>query len=101
MKVGCFEKNLPVKLECISKEQGIYNLYIPGSLNVRAIKYILTNPPENANYYTIYDAKGEDRWKGMIEHIGKELGIRWYRFDRDGFVHYIVDLKDQMPEEYR
>lgn len=101
MKVGCFTKGLPIKLECIDKEQGIYNLYIPGSLNVTAVKYILQNPPEGVKYYTIYDVQGKDRWKNMIEHIGKELNIKWYRFEQDDFVHYIVDLKDEMPEEYR
>lgn len=38
----------------------------------------------------------------MIEKMGKELDIKWYRFEeKDGFVHYIIDLFDEMPEEYR
>jgi hypothetical protein len=105
MKVGVFEKDLPIKLQCVCKEAGVYNLYVPGSLNVSAVKYLLQNPPENVKYLTIYDIEGKDRWKNMIEHIGKELNIKWYRFEKDengeDFVHYIVDLFDQMPEEFR
>ena len=102
MKVGVFEKNLPIRLECICKEKGVYNLYIPGSLNTKLIKYILKNPPKNAKYYTVFDSEGKDRWHYMIEKMGKELDIKWYRFEeKDGFVHYIIDLFDEMPEEYR
>ena len=102
MKVGCYSKNLPIRLECICKEKGVYNLYIPGSLNIKLIKYILKNPPTNARYYTVFDSVGKDRWHSMIEKMGKELDIKWYRFEeKDGFVHYIIDLFDEMPEEYR
>lgn len=106
MKVGVFEKDLPIKLQCVCKEAGVYNLYVPGSLNLAMVKYILQNPPENVKYITIYDIEGKDRWKNMIEHVGKELSdIKWYRFEKDedgkDFVHYVVDLQDQMPEEYR
>ena len=102
MKVGVFEKNLPIRLECICKEKGVYNIYIPGSLNIKLIKYILKNPPENAKFYTVFDSEGQDRWRSMIEKIGKELDIKWYRFEeKDGFVHYIIDLFDGMPKECR
>lgn len=101
MKVGCLEKALPIELQPIDKDKGVYNLYVPGSLNIKEIKDMLLNPPEYVQYIAIYDCKGEDRWRHMIEKIGEELNIKWYRFDRDNFVHYIVDLKDQMPEEYR
>lgn len=102
MKVGVLEKNLPIRLECICKEKGVYNLYIPGSLNINLIKYVLKNPPKNAKFYTVFDSEGKDRWHSMIEKIGKELDIKWYRFEeKDGFVHYIIDLFDEMPEEYR
>jgi hypothetical protein len=102
MKVGVFEKSLPIRLECICKEKGVYNIYIPGSLNIKLLKYVLTNPPKNARFYTVYDSEGKDRWHSMIEKMGKELGIKWYRFEeKDGFVHYIIDLFDEMPEEYR
>ena len=102
MKVGCYSKNLPIRLECICKEKGVYNLYIPGSLNIKLIKYILKTPPKNAKFYTIFDSEGKDRWHSMIEKMGKELDIKWYRFEeKDGFVHYIIDLFDEMPEEYR
>lgn len=102
MKVGVLEKNLPIRLECICKEKGVYNLYIPGSLNIELIKYVLKNPPKNAKFYTVFDSEGKDRWHSMIEKIGKELDIKWYRFEeKDGFVHYIIDLFDEMPEEYR
>lgn len=102
MKVGVFEKNLPIRLECICKEKGVYNLYIPGSLNIELIKYVLKNPPKNAKFYTVFDSEGKDRWHSMIEKIGKELDIKWYRFEeKDGFIHYIIDLFDEMPEEYR
>ena len=102
MKVGVFEKNLPIRLECICKEKGVYNIYIPGSLNIKLIKYILKNPPENAKFYTVFDSEGKDRWHNMIERICKELDIKWYRFEeKDGFVHYIIDLFDEMPEECR
>ena len=102
MKVGCYSKSLPIRLECVCKEKGVYNIYIPGSLNIKLIKYILTNPPKNARFYTVYDSEGKDRWRSMIEKVGKELDIKWYRFEEeDGFVHYIIDLFDEMPEEYR
>ena len=102
MKVGVLEKNLPIRLECICKEKGVYNLYIPGSLNINLIKYVLKNPPKNAKFYTVFDSEGKDRWHSMIEKIGKELDIKWYRFEeKDGFVHYIIDLFDEMPGEYR
>lgn len=102
MKVGVFSKSLPIRLECVCKEKGVYNIYIPGSLNIKLIKYILTNPPKNVKYYTVYDSEGKDRWHSMIEKMGKELDIKWYRFEEeDGFVHYIIDLFDEMPEEYR
>ena len=99
MKVGVLTKSLPMQLECIDKEQGVFNLYVPGSLNINAIKAIMKNPPEDCNYITIYDAEGKDRWKHMIERMGKELDIKWYRFEKkDGFVHYVVDLKNQLKE---
>ena len=102
MKVGVFEKNLPIRLQCLCKENGVYNIYVPGNLNIKLIKYILKNPPKNARFYTVFDSEGKDRWRFMIEKIGKELDIKWYRFvEKDGFVHYIIDLYDEMPEEYR
>ena len=102
MKVGCFCKNLPVRLQCVSKEDGVYNIYIPGSLNIKLIKYILKNPPKNVRYYTVFDSEGKDRWHNMIERMCRELDIKWYRFEeKDGFVHYLIDLFDGMPEEYR
>lgn len=103
MKVGVLEKNLPIRLQCLCKENGVYNIYVPGSLNIKLIKYILKNPPKNARFYTIFDSEGKDRWRFMIEKIGKEfVDIKWYRFvEKDGFVHYIIDLYDEMPEEYR
>lgn len=103
MKVGVLEKNLPIRLQCICKENGVYNIYVPGNLNIKLIKYILKNPPKNARFYTIFDSEGKDRWRFMIEKIGKEfVDIKWYRFvEKDGFVHYIIDLYDEMPEEYR
>lgn len=103
MKVGVLEKNLPIRLQCLCKENGVYNIYVPGSLNIKLIKYILKNPPKNARFYTVFDSEGKDRWRFMIEKIGKEFdNIKWYRFvEEDGFVHYIIDLYDEMPEEYR
>ena len=102
MKVGVLEKNLPIRLQCLCKENGVYNIYVPGNLNIKLIKYILTNPPKNARFYTVFDSEGKDRWRFMIEKICKELDIKWYRFvEEDGFVHYIIDLFDGMPEEYR
>ena len=102
MKVGVLEKNLPIRLQCLCKENGVYNIYVPGNLNIKLIKYILKNPPKNARFYTVFDNEGKDRWRFMIEKIGKELDIKWYRFEeKDGFVHYIIDLFDEMPEEYR
>lgn len=102
MKVGVFEKNLPIRLQCLCKENGVYNIYVPGNLNIKLIKYILKNPPKNARFYTVFDSEGKDRWRFMIEKICKELDIKWYRFvEEDGFVHYIIDLFDGMPEEYR
>ena len=102
MKVGVLEKNLPIRLQCICKENGVYNIYVPGNLNIKLIKYILKNPPKNARFYTVFDSEGKDRWRFMIEKICKELDIKWYRFvEEDGFVHYIIDLFDGMPEEYR
>ena len=102
MKVGVLEKNLPIRLQCLCKENGVYNIYVPGNLNIKLIKYILKNPPKNAKFYTVFDSEGKDRWRFMIEKICKELDIKWYRFvEEDGFVHYIIDLFDGMPEEYR
>ena len=103
MKVGVLEKNLPIRLQCLCKENGVYNIYVPGNLNIKLIKYILKNPPKNARFYTVFDSEGKDRWRFMIEKIGKEfVDIKWYRFvEKDGFVHYIIDLYDEMPEEYR
>lgn len=100
MKVGCLEKNLDFQLEPVAK--GIYNLYVPGSLDLKAIKDMLRNPPEDCNYLIIYDAKNQDRYKNIIERVSKEFPeLHYYRFDNDGNVHYIVDFKDTMPEEYR
>lgn len=101
MKVGVLEKNLPVQIQCVSKKDGVYNIYVPGSLNIKLIKYILKNPPKNVRYYTVFDSEGKDRWHNMIERMCRELDIKWYRFEKDGFVHYIIDLFDGMPEEYR
>ena len=102
MKVGVLEKNLPIRLQCLCKENGVYNIYVPGNLNKKLIKYILKNPPKNARFYTVFDSEGKDRWRFMIEKLCKELDIKWYRFvEEDGFVHYIIDLFDGMPEEYR
>lgn len=101
MKVGCFSKNLPLRLQCVSKEDGVYNIYVPGSLNIKLIKYILKNPPKNVRYYTVFDSEGKDRWHNMIERMCRELDIKWYRFEKDGFVHYLIDLFDGMPDEYR
>ena len=102
MKVGVLEKNLPIRLQCLCKENGVYNIYVPGNLNIKLIKYILKNPPKNARFYIVFDSEGKDRWRFMIEKICKELDIKWYRFvEEDGFVHYIIDLFDGMPEEYR
>ena len=102
MKVGCLTKDLPMELQCIDKDKGVFNLYVPGALNLNAIKAMLRNPPENVKYITIYDSEGKDRWRNMIEHVGKEFNdIKYYRFEKDDFVHYIIDLEDQMPEEYR
>ena len=62
----------------------------------------MKNPPKNAKFYTIFDSEGKDRWHSMIEKMGKELDIKWYRFEeKDGFVHYIIDLFGEMPEEFR
>ena len=63
MKVGVLTKDLPMQLECIDKEKGVFNLYIPGSLNLNAIKSVFLNPPEDAQYITVYDAEGKDRWR--------------------------------------
>ena len=102
MKVGVLEKNLPIRLQCLCKENGVYDIYVPGNLNIKLIKYILKNPPKNARFYTVFDSEGKDRWRFMIEKLCKELDIKWYRFvEEDGFVHYIIDLFDGMPEEYR
>ncbi len=101
MKVGVLEKNLPIRLQCLCKENGVYNIYVPGSLNIKLIKYILKNPPKNARFYTVFDSEGKDRWHNMIERMCRELDIKWYRFEKNGFVHYIIDLYDGMPEEYR
>ena len=91
MKVGCYEKNLPVQLELIDKENGIFNLWVPGALNIKAIKAILKNPPEDCHFITIFG--DNDRWKNMIEHLSKELEMKYYRFERnDNFVHYIVPV---------
>ena len=99
MKVGVLTKDLPMELQCIDKEKGVFNLYIPGSLNLNAIKAVFLNPPEDAQYITVYDAEGKDRWKHMVERMGKELNVKWYRFEKnDGFVHYVIDLKDQLKE---
>lgn len=99
MKVGVLTKDLPMELQCIDKDKGVFNLYIPGSLNLNAIKSVFLNPPENVQYITVYDAEGKDRWKHMVERMGKELNVKWYRFEKnDGFVHYVIDLKDQLKE---
>ena len=61
----------------------------------------MKNPPKNARYYTVFDSEGKDRWHNMIERMCMELDIKWYRFEKDGFVHYLIDLFDGMPDEYR
>ena len=47
MKVGVLTKDLPMQLECIDKEKGVFNLYIPGSLNLNAIKDFYVKDPKN------------------------------------------------------
>lgn len=98
MRVGCLEKALPFELQKVDK--GIYNLYVPGSLDLKGIKEALRNPPEDCYFLTIRDGECKDRWHNMIEHVSKEFpDLKYFRIEQDGNAIYIIDFKNIWGEE--
>ena len=101
MKVGCLEKSLPMELQCIDKAKGIYNIYAPGQLDIEWISNLIKNPPEDANYFLVYSEQGRNL-DSLMDYFSKFRNVgRWYKFNKGGFDHYVIDLNDKMPEEYR
>lgn len=89
MKVGCLEKALPFELQ--KMDNGVYNLYVPGSLDLKGIKEAIRNPPEDCKAIMIFDNQGNDRWGNMIKHLAPEFPeLRYNRVEQDGNVFYII-----------
>lgn len=99
MIVGCLEKELPFELQPVNEKIGLYNLYVPGSLNLKEIKDMFRNPPKGCNFITMY-ATDRDKWKTLIEKGHEELGINYFRFEKEGCpVMYFVDLHNVIEEK--
>lgn len=94
MKVGCFEKNLPMELECLDETNGVYNVYAPGQLDINWIIDLVKNPPDNVNFLTIFVDNGKRDIDGTVKHFAAYNNTKYWKFtEKDGTVHYLVDLK--------
>ena len=94
MKIGPLERKLPMRIDPIDEEAGLYNIYAPGSLDIDYCKELIEHPKEGVKYYNIYSEKG-DRWNSFVKTMCEYYNIKYYRFEEpDGLVHYIVDLYD-------
>ena len=101
MKVGVYTKDTPMELECIDEASGVYNMYCPGQLDMKYLCDLASNPPEGVKYVTVFDKDNKDKWRTFLKDFCKKHNLKYYRFDQDGFVHYVIDVEDGMPEEYR
>lgn len=95
MKVGCLEKNLPMQLECLDENTGVYNIYAPGQLDIDWIIDLVKNPPEKVNFLVIFARDGKRNLDSLMEYFSKynENGKYWKFTEKDGFIHYLIDLK--------
>jgi hypothetical protein len=94
MKVGVLEKNLPMELECLDEKNGVYNVYAPGRLDIDWIIDLVKNPPEEVNYLAVFAEDGKREIDSLMEYFSKYNKVgKWYKFEKEGFIHYIIDLK--------
>ena len=101
MKVGCLEKNIPMQLECVDKKSGVYNFYAPGQLDFDFIIKTIQNPPEGCNFITIFTNENRDL-DGVMEYFKeyfKDSKARYFKFERNGFTHYMIDLYNKITED--
>ena len=104
MQVGCLEKNLPMKLELVDKEAGVYNFYAPGQIDIDFILNTLKNPPADCRYLTVFSEDGDRDLECLLKYFeakGKEYqpNARWFRFERNGFVHFMIDLYNGITDD--
>lgn len=99
MKVGLLEKNIPMELQCVDKESGVYNIYAPGQIDIKWIDDLLDNPPEDCNFITVFSNDNSRNFDSLFKHFCDKRNIKWYRFERNNFVHYMADLHNLITEE--
>lgn len=101
MKVGCLEKNLPMVLECVDEKSGVYNFYAPGQLDYDFIIKTIENPPAGCNFITIFSNENRN-FDNVMEYFKsyfKNSRARYFKFERNGFTHYMIDLYNKITDE--
>lgn len=94
MKVGVFENNLPMELEDLGN--GYFNLYAPGQIDYKFIEdNLITHPKEGCKYITIYNEEQPDRYEKVIKSWCEKHEKKWFRFDKDGFIFYVVEIQGE------
>lgn len=95
MRVGCFEKNLPMELECLDETNGVYNVYAPGQLDIDWIINLVKNPPDNVNFLVVFADNGKRNVDSLMKYFSayNTIGKYWKFTEEDGMVHYLIDLK--------
>ena len=93
MKVGVLEKSLPMELEDLGN--GYFNLYAPGNIDWKFIEdNLIIHPKEGCRRVAIFNEKNPDMYKEVIKDWCERHDKKWMRFDKDGFIFYIVEIAD-------
>lgn len=90
-----------MQLQCIDEKSGTYNFYAPGQLDFDFIIKTIENPPDGCNFITIYSDSNRD-FDNVMEYFKdyfKESKARYFKFERDGFTHYMIDLYNKITDE--
>lgn len=101
MQVGCFSKHLPMELQCVDEKSGVYNLYAPGQLDYDFIINTIKNPPKDCRFITIFsnDSRNFDSVMEYFKDYFKDSDAKYYKFEKEGFTHYMIDLYNLITEE--
>lgn len=95
MKVGVFSDNLPMELEVVNAEKGIFNLYAPGQIDYKFLNDTLDNPPEGCKFITIFDETGGDRFASVIKDFCDKHNLLYTKIDKDGdddYITYVIGI---------
>lgn len=95
MKVGVLEKSLPMELELVDKEKGLYNIYAPGGIDYKWILDTISNPPEDCKWLLVYCEDEPERYASIIEKIYNKhnTGVeKYFRVEKDGHIFFMIDL---------